>query len=233
MKRIKFTLGLLAIAALSPLSAQAQVTLTSMDGNNGASAFASVSKNYTFDNGMMPAAFSGGAVVQGSVSNLYLAPAGDSTYYYVAGPATGGDATLSFVAQDGSGARRSFNLLSLYAGSIDTYNSIQFNFANGLSQTFTGSQLLASASGTTDNRTLLFGFSGNEVGNVSSVNFISPQAAFEFDNVQIGSAVPEPATWAMMILGMGAIGFALRSAKRRSEEKFETKIKKITNGAIA
>ncbi|MBI0477237.1 PEP-CTERM sorting domain-containing protein [Sphingomonas sp. MA1305] len=30
-------------------------------------------------------------------------------------------------------------------------------------------------------------------------------------------AVPEPATWAMMILGMGAVGFMLRSAKRRSQ----------------
>ena len=47
------------------------------------------------------------------------------------------------------------------------------------------------------------------------------------------AAVPEPAAWAMMILGMGAVGFALRSAKRRSEEKFETKIKNITYGATA
>ena len=47
------------------------------------------------------------------------------------------------------------------------------------------------------------------------------------------AAVPEPATWGMMILGMGAVGFALRSAKRRSEKKFETKIKNITYGAVA
>ena len=49
----------------------------------------------------------------------------------------------------------------------------------------------------------------------------------------VAGAVPEPATWAMMILGMGAVGYALRSAKRRSEEKFDAKIKKITYGAIA
>lgn len=49
----------------------------------------------------------------------------------------------------------------------------------------------------------------------------------------LAPAVPEPATWAMMILGMGAVGFAMRSAKRRSEEKFETKIKTITYGAVA
>ena len=46
-------------------------------------------------------------------------------------------------------------------------------------------------------------------------------------------AVPEPASWAMMILGMGAVGYAMRSAKRRSDDKFDAKIKKITYGAIA
>jgi len=30
----------------------------------------------------------------------------------------------------------------------------------------------------------------------------------------IGAAVPEPATWAMMILGMGAVGFAMRRRKQ-------------------
>lgn len=43
-------------------------------------------------------------------------------------------------------------------------------------------------------------------------------------------AVPEPATWAMMILGFGLIGFAMRAAKRRDDAKFEAKIKRITAG---
>lgn len=47
------------------------------------------------------------------------------------------------------------------------------------------------------------------------------------------AAVPEPATWAMMILGMGAIGFSMRSAKRRSDRKFDARIKRITEGAFA
>lgn len=45
------------------------------------------------------------------------------------------------------------------------------------------------------------------------------------------AAVPEPATWATMILGIGAIGFAMRSAKRRSDEKFDARIKRIAEGA--
>ncbi|MCU6454066.1 FxDxF family PEP-CTERM protein [Sphingomonas sp. A2-49] len=43
----------------------------------------------------------------------------------------------------------------------------------------------------------------------------------------IPSAVPEPAAWAMMILGMGAVGFAMR----RSNKKFDAKIKRMTAAA--
>ena len=46
-------------------------------------------------------------------------------------------------------------------------------------------------------------------------------------------AVPEPATWGMMILGMGAIGFAMRRRVRASEVKFDTKIKRLAAGNIA
>ncbi|MBI0477152.1 PEP-CTERM sorting domain-containing protein [Sphingomonas sp. MA1305] len=46
-------------------------------------------------------------------------------------------------------------------------------------------------------------------------------------------AVPEPATWAMMILGMGAVGYAMRRAKRSSDAKFDAKIQRITAGALA
>ncbi|MDP3855070.1 choice-of-anchor C family PEP-CTERM protein [Phenylobacterium sp.] len=35
------------------------------------------------------------------------------------------------------------------------------------------------------------------------------------DNVTISSAIPEPATWAMMIIGFGAVGGVARSARRK------------------
>ncbi|WP_293406694.1 PEPxxWA-CTERM sorting domain-containing protein [Phenylobacterium sp.] len=35
-------------------------------------------------------------------------------------------------------------------------------------------------------------------------------------NILLGSAVPEPATWAMMIIGFGAAGGAIRASRRRN-----------------
>ena len=48
----------------------------------------------------------------------------------------------------------------------------------------------------------------------------------------VGS-VPEPASWGMMILGMGAVGFAMRRRVRKSEANFEYKIKRIAAGEAA
>ena len=85
--------------------------------------------------------------------------------------------------------------------------------------------------------------SGSNAVPVNVVFSFSQQSSLDVLSFQTGAltnvtptpapAVPEPASWAMMILGMGAIGFAMRNAKRRSDDKFDAKIKKITYGAIA
>ena len=46
----------------------------------------------------------------------------------------------------------------------------------------------------------------------------------------VAAAVPEPSTWLIMLFGFGMIGYGMRTAKRRSDEKFEIKIKNITYG---
>lgn len=57
-------------------------------------------------------------------------------------------------------------------------------------------------------------------GTAKSVDFGGAANFIGFDNVTLGAAVPggvpEPATWAMMLLGFGAIGFAVR--RRRKQE---------------
>lgn len=54
-----------------------------------------------------------------------------------------------------------------------------------------------------------------------------------FSLANIGGAVPEPATWAMMIVGMSAVGFAMRRKMRESNAKFDAHIKAVTCGAAA
>ena len=49
----------------------------------------------------------------------------------------------------------------------------------------------------------------------------------------VASSVPEPASWALMIAGFGAVGYAMRRAVRRSDARFEDRIRRITAGEIA
>jgi hypothetical protein len=45
---------------------------------------------------------------------------------------------------------------------------------------------------------------------ITSLTIASSQAAAEIDNIGVISAVPEVGTWAMMLLGFGGVGFAMR-----------------------
>ncbi|WP_375391940.1 PEPxxWA-CTERM sorting domain-containing protein [uncultured Sphingomonas sp.] len=49
----------------------------------------------------------------------------------------------------------------------------------------------------------------------------------------VTSAVPEPASWALMIAGFGAVGFSMRRAVRRSDVRFDDRIRRMTAGEIA
>jgi hypothetical protein len=84
---------------------------------------------------------------------------------------------------------------------------------------------IANPSASVDFRNVLFSgantltgtFSDGSIGRVNfSGSTTADPASFSFNSVAATGAVPEPATWAMMILGMGAVGFAMR---RRSAVK--------------
>jgi hypothetical protein len=154
--------------------------------------------------------FSGGSapgtgVFNGSESGITAAPPGDTTdYASILGP--DGEATLSFnTGIDG---------ISFFMGSPDDYNSIEF--FNGASSVghFFGSQY----TGLPDNgnqalgERITFRFNGE---NVTQVVFRSTQNSFELDRIAV---VPEPATWAMMLMGFGGLGAMIR--RRRSLAAF-------------
>ena len=57
-------------------------------------------------------------------------------------------------------------------------------------------------------------FQGLDQTLVGGFQMSSGQNAFEIDNIALTTGgVPEPSTWAMMLLGFGAIGFTIRRRK--------------------
>lgn len=159
----------------------------------------SYSPGYTlfdFNGGVSP--FTGGAIRSGTSTNQFVAPFGDSTPYFSAGPSTGGPASLTL-----SG----INQLSFYWGSIDTYNTITFD---GLGQSIGGAAFGGTSSADRISREVTFYFSPAESAALTGITVSSSTNAFELDNLIFGSSAPEPATWAMMIVGFGIAGVALR-----------------------
>lgn len=122
----------------------------------------------------------------------------------------GGSATIDF---GGAGA----NGFSIDIGSVDSYNTLTLNFLGGTSQSFTGSQLVAVPNGNqvADATNGRFRFMAENGQRITGITLTSDANSFEVDRLAV-AAVPEPATWAMMIGGFGMIGAAARRRVRTS-----------------
>jgi hypothetical protein len=177
-----------------------------------------------------PAHSSGFGLYTGSYSGVAAAPAGDTSQYMAIG--TGGSVLFDL---------RSLGRIhsaSVYLGSIDTYNFIDvfgrdgagnLDFSHSL-LTISGSNMPPSNGDWYDaqtNRRLTLNFDASD--NVGALVFRSNGVAFEFDSLGVASgrdvpgdhstaAVPEPASWAMMVGGFGLVGAGMRS--RRSKLSF-------------
>ncbi len=138
----------------------------------------------------------GGMVLAQSNYAVAVEPAGDTSTFMAAN--SGNSVTLKSAVPMAS--------LSVYLGSLDTYNSITFLGAGGFDETLTGSQLVSFASGNqtsgATNRRFFFDFGSTPV---NEVIFASAGNSLEFDNVA-AAPVPEPSTWAFMIAGVATLG---------------------------
>ena len=140
-----------------------------------------------------------GGVVQGSVSGTYRTPSGDTTQYLTTGFDNSGPSTKTETVNFG----KTYGKLGLYWGSIDAYNTLTFSLGGVTVGTFTGNSLMPAPDGATSKY-------ANFSGSFDSISFMTTQPAFEVDNVAVGG-VPEPSTWAMMLIGAGGLGlFAYR-----------------------
>lgn len=131
-------------------------------------------------------------------------PAG-TAYLSVLG---GGSATYTFASD--------VSAFEFDWGSVDGYNTLTINSTGadpivvpGLSfpNAANGNQVDAGTNG-------LFRAAGSDGERFNSVTFSSSQNSFEVDNLAVGG-VPEPASWALMILGFGGAGAVLRGQRRR------------------
>ena len=204
-----------AIFAASPAAAVVSIDFNAGTGGLGAG-------ETLFANFNSPASYGGVTgsnylIMSGDVSGQGADPAvGDQGDPYLSVGATGsGIATFNFASQLGGGIQS----LGLDYGSADLYNSFVFHLSNGTTETYTGQQVIdagAVANGNQEspltNGRLTFGTGGGIY--ITSVDLTSTSAALEADNLGVIAAVPEPATWGMMLLGFGVMGVSLRRRRR-------------------
>lgn len=109
-------------------------------------------------------------------------------------------------------------------GGLFTFNGLDLTYAfNEQNSFFNGGLATFSFNGGTSTQTRSFdslaGFQtfNFDVANLSSVR-VSADSPFQIDNIRLTSmaAIPEPGTWAMMLVGFGAIGVSMRRARRVS-----------------
>lgn len=143
-------------------------------------------------------------------SSTAAAPGGDTTVYLTVGPSDGTPITITLTTPA--------NYFGFYAGSLDSYNTVQF-FLNGVMvDSFNGTQINAVAfPNTAANGANTAYIDYFPVSLYNSIVYASTSNAFETDNHAFGlaipNAVPEPTSAAL--LGLGAL--ALLARRRRNK----------------
>ncbi len=213
-----------ALAGSVIASSAGAVTAVYTDGSTNAFNQSAMGAQYTFETGTTgntgnPTGFNrvGGLVMNGTTStgaNPAFAPSGNNYLYVTAG----GQSTIS--ATDVA-----YQNISFYIGSIDAGNTVSILGAGGVVlRSFTGTELAAptAANGQQTipqtNRYISFAADAGQA--LTGIRFNSTVNSLEADNIRFTAAVPEPATWAMMMLGFGMVGAAARYRRRSSNVRF-------------
>ena len=185
------------VGSIAPTSAGNLLTLSSAGLSSGGSSVATLLGGTVYTNDQPFADQPAGAIF----GSTFLA----------AGPSSGSPATLTFSVAT--------SFLSFLWGSPDLYNSLVINSTTGGvtgNQTFTATSLGFPTTNGSQSVSQYVRFQGVAGTRINSVQFSNvPSAdAFESANFSI-AAVPEPATWALMLVGFGGVGFAMRRRKSK------------------
>lgn len=212
---------LIALAALGMASsANAAIVVSFVQGASALPAGFTVFENFeTYSNGQLLAGATNARAYSATLAGTAARPAFNSTGNF--GAALGGTPSSYSV---NFGPTRAF---SFVLGSLDTYNTLTLRFSNGTTQTFSGAQI--ALGGDADGNQVQADSNGRvfytaQAGDPSIVGatFASSGFSFEFDDLATlaNSPVPEPATWAMFLLGFGIAGRAMRRRKSLSVTSF-------------
>jgi hypothetical protein len=126
--------------------------------------------------------------------------------FLAAGPTPGNPATLTFTTP--------VDYISFLWGSPDTYNSLTVNSTNG-SQNFTTATLGFPVQNGDQSFNQSVQFSAIAGSLITSLVFSSPSAnAFEVARFSV-TPIPEPETYALMLGGLGVLGFVARRRRQR------------------
>ena len=120
----------------------------------------------------------------------------------------GGTANIGFT---GVGDVRSF---SFDYSTVDNYNTLTIHYATGPNTVYTGTQILNGLPTAVTNGSITVNGDGRII---TGLSLSTTSNAFEVDNLAFSAglaAAPEPASWALMLAGFGAIGGAMRSRRK-------------------
>jgi len=202
-----------AVGAIAAVPASAQVSLGAVPGS---APYTGPAPTYDFES---LAPVTGGLVTTGSVGGIRAQPFGSTGKYWTIGPSDGSPGVLdlsSFAA---------ISSISFIWGSVDSYNTLEvLDRLGNVLASFTGAAAAVNPNGNQTspitNPIATLTNSGATRSNIGGLRLKSDTNAFEVDNFSI-TAVPEPAIWALLLIGFGFVGASMRGERRQRRIRLE------------
>jgi hypothetical protein len=194
-----------AAAALTALSIGAQASVTGGIADQNPTSFidlSSTTDGITVTGGELYAAGTDGLPNAAIPMDLATSTVSQGTWLGVGpGNGTGGDAVVGFSSPT--------SFVSFLWGSPDAYNALTVTTNIG-NYVFQSSSLLGLVYDGNQDFASYVGFTADAGEFIESLTFSSTSNAFEASNFSVTAPVPEPETFALMLAGLGVLGFVAR-----------------------